>query len=54
MAKFIYSWRCEFYTTGGWFKRVYVDAKTREEALNVIRKKYEIIEIRCVERSYTW
>lgn len=54
MGRYNYLWRCEFYTNGGWLKRVFIDAKTRDEAIEKLHKEYNVIETLCVVRAFAW
>lgn len=55
VGKWLYRWEIEYYTDGGFLHRVYVEAKTRTEALEKAFKCGErIIEIKCCHRTDTY
>lgn len=52
MGKWLYRWEVEYYTSGGFLHTKYVEAKSRDDALDEVRKCGErIIEIKCCRRT---
>lgn len=54
MSGYKYTWQVEFYGTGCMIKNLYVDARTREEALGIVKKQHKIIELITCRRVDTW
>lgn len=54
MGAYKYTWQVEFYGTGCMIKNIYVDARTREEALGIVKKQYTIIELITCRRIDTY
>lgn len=43
--KKIHWYEIKFYSTGGWLKTVNVNASSKGEALDIVRKNYQVIEM---------
>lgn len=41
----VHRYEVMYYSTGGWLKRVTVEARTRDEAIKVTRMTYDVIEM---------
>lgn len=54
MARYKYTWLVEFYGEGCMVKRRYIEAGTRAEALEKVRKGSRIIELVCCVRVDKW
>lgn len=55
MGKYNYEWRIDYYSTGGFLKKAYFTAKSREDALRQLRASgATVIEILSVRRIDKW
>lgn len=54
MSKYKYTYQVEFYSTDGIIKNIYIDARTRQEALEIASKAYKIIELITCRRIDTY
>ena len=55
MGRYVYTWRVRFYGSGGWVNDLVVEAKTRQAAIDEVKKRgYRIVEIICCVRVDRW
>lgn len=54
MGRWSYNWLVEYYSTGGFLKRTWIDAKTREDAIRQVREQDKVIEVHCCVRTDKW
>ena len=55
MVRWKYDWHVRYYSSGGWIKDYYTTAKTREDALQQLRKTGEnVVEVICCRRVDRW
>lgn len=54
MGAYKYIYQVEFYSTDNIIKNIYIDARTRQEALEIASKEYKIIELITCRRIDTY
>ena len=54
MGAYKYTWQVEFYSLDGIIKNKYVDARTRQEALEIASASHKIIELITCRRIDTY
>lgn len=55
MGRYVYTWRVHFYGVGGFTQNICVEAKTRQDAIDEVKKRgFRIIEIISCTRVDKW